>query len=76
MNKKLLTLIPLVLTASLLGLAQAQDALMMVESEAKELSEEIMLNAPRSCKMSSAAMVSRRMRDSAKATSSAIAGSR
>ncbi len=40
------------------------------------LSELIMLNAPRSWRMSSAAMVSRRMRDSAKATSSAMAGSR
>src|SRR5258706_5606370 len=39
-------------------------------------SEDIMLKAPRSCRISSAAMVSLRMRDSAKATSSAIAGSR
>ena len=39
-------------------------------------SELIIENAPRSCRMSSAAMVSRRMRDSANATSSAIAGSR
>ncbi len=35
---------------------------------------DIMLIAPRSCRMSSAAIVSRRMRDSAKATSSAIPG--
>ena len=34
------------------------------------------LNAPRSCRISSAAMVSRRMRDSAKATSSGIEGDR
>ena len=39
-------------------------------------SRDIMLIAPRSCRMSSAAIVSRRMRDSAKATSSGIAGSR
>jgi hypothetical protein len=39
-------------------------------------SELIIENTPRSCRMSSAAMVSRRMRLSAKATSSAIAGSR
>ena len=37
---------------------------------------DIMLMAPRSCRMSSAAIVSRRMRDSAKATSSAIPASR
>ncbi|MNR36252.1 hypothetical protein D3C85_1541500 [compost metagenome] len=37
---------------------------------------EIIEKAPRSWRMSSAAMVSRRMRDSAKAMSSAIAGSR
>ena len=35
-------------------------------------SELIIEKAPRSCRMSSAAMVSRRMRDSAKATSSAM----
>ena len=39
-------------------------------------SDDIIENAPRSCRMSSAAIVSLRMRDSAKATSSAIAGSR
>ena len=39
-------------------------------------SDDIIENAPVSCRMSSAAMVSRRMRDSAKATSSAIEGSR
>ena len=39
-------------------------------------SDEIIENAPRSCRMSSAAMVSRRMRDSANATSSAMPGSR
>src|SRR5882672_3568961 len=39
-------------------------------------SEDIIDSAPRSCRMSSAAMVSLRMRDSAKATSSAIAASR
>jgi len=39
-------------------------------------SEDIIEKAPRSCRMSSAAMVSLRMRDSANATSSAIAGSR
>jgi glycosyltransferase involved in cell wall biosynthesis len=39
-------------------------------------SEEIMENTPMSWKISSAAMVSRRMRDSAKATSSGMAGSR
>ena len=37
-------------------------------------SEEIIDIAPRSCRMSSAAMVSRRMRDSANATSSAMPG--
>ncbi len=37
---------------------------------------DIMLIAPRSCRMSSAAIVSRRMRDSANATSSAMLGSR
>ena len=37
------------------------------------LSDEIIESAPRSCRMSSAAMVSRRMRLSAKATSSGIA---
>ena len=40
------------------------------------LSELIMAKAPRSWRMSSAAMVSRRMRLSAKATSSAMLGSR
>ena len=40
------------------------------------LSEAMMLKAPRSCRMSSAAMVSLRMRLSAKATSSGIFGSR
>ena len=40
------------------------------------LSEEMIEKAPRSCRMSSAAMVSRRMRLSAKATSSGIDGSR
>ena len=39
-------------------------------------SDDIIENAPRSCRMSSAAIVSLRMRDSANATSSAIAGSR
>ena len=39
-------------------------------------SDDIIEMAPMSCRMSSAAMVSRRMRDSANATSSAIAGSR
>ena len=39
-------------------------------------SEDIIENAPRSCRMSSAAMVSFLMRDSAKATSSAIDASR
>ena len=39
-------------------------------------SDDIMLMAPRSCRMSSAAMVSARMRDSAKARSSGICGSR
>jgi len=38
--------------------------------------EAIIENAPRSCRMSSAAMVSRRIRDSAKATSSAMADDR
>ena len=40
------------------------------------LSDDIMLKAPRSCRMSSAAIVSRRMRLSAKATSSGMRGSR
>ena len=40
------------------------------------LSDDIIEKAPRSCRMSSAAIVSRRIRDSANATSSAIAGSR
>src|SRR5579885_897382 len=40
------------------------------------LSEEYMLNAPMSCKTSSAAMVSLLMRDSAKETSSGIEGFR
>jgi hypothetical protein len=40
------------------------------------LSDDIMLIAPRSCRMSSAAMVSRRIRLSAKATSSGMRGSR
>ena len=39
-------------------------------------SEEIILNAPKSWRMSSAAIVSRRMRDSANATSSGMLGSR
>ncbi|CFN64701.1 Uncharacterised protein [Bordetella pertussis] len=39
-------------------------------------SELMMENAPRSCRMSSAAMVSRRIRLSAKARSSAMDGSR
>ena len=39
-------------------------------------SEDIIENAPRSCRMSSAAIVSLRMRDSANATSSAMPGSR
>ena len=39
-------------------------------------SEDIMEKAPISCRISSAAIVSRRMRDSAKAMSSAMAGSR
>ena len=37
-------------------------------------SDDIMLIAPRSCRTSSAAIVSARMRDSAKATSSGIVG--
>ena len=40
------------------------------------LSDDIIESAPRSCRMSSAAMVSLRMRLSAKARSSAMAGSR
>src|SRR6516165_4264682 len=40
------------------------------------LSDDIMLKAPRSCRMSSAAIVSRRMRLSANATSSGMRGSR
>jgi hypothetical protein len=39
-------------------------------------SDDSIENAPRSCRMSSAAIVSRRIRDSANAMSSAIAGSR
>jgi hypothetical protein len=39
-------------------------------------SDDIIEIAPRSCRMSSAAIVSLRIRDSANATSSAIAGSR